>query len=117
MPSGALIVLEGRHGTQIGKATKLKPWRLWVRIPLVPLLTRVVLLTAVCKTVANNPCEAVGGRFNSFITHCTARSSIGSGHQPLTLKRRVRFPHELFAGASDRSTIIPQAWQAPSWLS
>jgi hypothetical protein len=44
------------------------------------------------------PCEAVGERFNSFTTHrdvstCMARWSIGSGRQPLKLKRRVRFPH------------------------
>ena len=41
--------------------------------------------------------EAEGERFDSFATHwqfsMKVRSSIGTGHQPLKLKRRVRLPH------------------------
>jgi hypothetical protein len=44
-------------------------------------------------------CEAVGGRFNSFITHLLdsmAPSSTGSGHRPLKAEKRVQFPPGLF---------------------
>jgi hypothetical protein len=41
--------------------------------------------------------EAEGERFDSFAAHwrisTKVRSSIGTGHQPLKLGRRVRFPH------------------------
>ncbi len=57
--------LVNRHGTQIGKAAKLKP--LWFG--------------------GSTPSRANGSPVRM------ARSSIGLGHQPFTLKRRVRFPH------------------------
>ena len=68
-----------------------------------------------------------------------ARSSIGSGRQPLTLERRVRFPHGLLNMTKwwnwqtrDAQNVVPlrlgsstlplvtetlQARQVPNWLS
>ena len=99
IPPGALAG-QRRHGTQTGKATRLKPGgpvgssptratRGWI--------SRVVLLTAACRAVAirivrrraegSTPSPPTGGSL------LTVRSSIGTGHQPLKLERRVRFPH------------------------
>jgi hypothetical protein len=70
--------------------------------------------------------EAEGERFNSFTTHCRlsmkVRSSIGSGHQPLKLERRVRFPHGLLddspgggmADARASEARAPEAWEFES---
>ena len=77
---------------------------LWVRLPLVPMRSdaarrpRVVFLTAVCKTVAIKIVRrSAKGSTPSpptvLLLDSMARWSIGQGHQPLTLKRRVRFPH------------------------
>jgi hypothetical protein len=71
-------------------------------------------------------CEAEGGRFDSFTTHwrfsMKVRSSIGSGSQPLRLKRRVRFPHgpldDSPCGGTGRCTGLrstcPEAWELES---
>ncbi len=92
---------DSRHGTQTGKAAKLKPWCLWVRLPpmsfeaegcrpetggrtdftpsysLKPtvssLTSWVVSLTADCKSVVRKQVRWSTKRFNSFTTHWQAR--------------------------------------------
>jgi hypothetical protein len=102
LPSGALCVPFTWHGAPTGRAAKLKPWCLWVRIP--PVLLAEALFgwcssrsrRAGIKPLPSSG-EAEGERFDSFTTHwrlaMKVRSSIGTGHQPLKLERRVRFPH------------------------
>ena len=98
IPSGALKS-EGRHGTQTGKAARLKPGDSVGSTP--TRATRGWFLGWCSSRRPVKPlpssCEAEGGRFDSFTTHwrfsTKVRSSIGTGHQPLKLERRVRFPH------------------------
>ncbi len=57
-------------------------------------------------------------RFNSCSSHCNvmARSSIGTGHRPLTPERRVQFPHGLLSNMTkwrnwktrDAQNVVPQ---------
>ncbi len=101
--------------TRCGTVRKLAKRRssnlreLWVRLPTraTEIVNRVVCLTAACKAVVHEISEVDDERFNSFPTHwscgfcyrSSARSSIGSGRQPLKLERRVRFPHGSLARA------------------
>ena len=87
IPSGTLFY---RHGTRIGIAAKLKPSCLRVRLPLVPFGS-----CSPRRSVKPLSLKKRGGRREVQFLHdpFLARSSIGSGHQPLTLARRVRFPH------------------------
>lgn len=67
-----------RHGAPTGRATKLKPWRVWVRLPLVPLLRaagiafgRAVGRRAACKAAA------LTGNVGSIPTRGTVRMRNG----------------------------------------
>ena len=101
IPPGALC---GRDGTvrKPAKRPGSNPGILWVRLPPVLLAVGILGWCSSRRPVKPLPssCEAEGGRFDSFTTQCRfsmqVRSSIGSGHQPLKLKRRVRFPHGPF---------------------
>ena len=66
-----------------------------VRLPPLPLETRVGWALA-CPSGCNPPASAVQVQLLPDALkegEDSARSSIGSGHQPLTLARRVQFPH------------------------
>ncbi len=93
--------LKCRDGTvrKLAKRPGSNPGILWVRLP--PVLLAEALLgwcssRRPVKPLPSNG-EAEGQRFDSFATQwqfsMKVRSSIGTGHQPLKLGRRVRFPH------------------------
>ena len=84
---------EGRHGTRIGRATNFKPWDLWVRFPPVLLGTRVGRHWDANRTVTPAPAGLAGSIPARRTEDNAARSSSGSGRQPLTLVTGVRFPH------------------------
>ena len=77
-----------RHGTQTGKAARLKPGCLWVRLPPVLLATGFLGWCSSRRRVNPLPssCEAEGGRFNSITSHwrlsIKVRSSIGRTSAP-----------------------------------
>ena len=123
---------EVRDGTvrKPAKRPGSNPGVLWVRLP--PVLLADDFLGWCSSRRPVNPlpsgCEAEGGRFNSFTIHWRfskkVRSSIGSGYQPLKLKRRVRFPHGLLHGTTRRVAELvdarasdaraPEAWEFES---
>ena len=73
-----------------------------VRLPPLPLETRVGWASA-CPSGCNPPVSDSAGSTPARRTEArkSARSSIGSGHQPLTLEGRVQFPHGSF-GTTDQ---------------
>ena len=104
VPPGVQIppgVLKGRDGTvrKPAKRPGSNPGILWVRLPPVLLVDGSLGWCSSRRPVKPLPSsgEAEGERFDSFTTHwrlsMKVRSSIGTGHQPLKLERRVRFPH------------------------
>ena len=96
------------HRCANGRAARLKPERLRVRLPPLPLKTRVGWALA-CPSGCNPPAFRQC-RFNSCPTHLkkenSARSSIGSGRQPLTLQRRVRFPHGSLSTLEEHDQVV-----------
>ncbi len=92
---------EGGDGTvrKPAKRPGSNPGILWVRLPPVLLEEGSLGWCSSRRPVKPLPSsgEAEGERFDSFATHwqfsMKVRSSIGTGHQPLKLGGRVRFPH------------------------
>jgi hypothetical protein len=73
---------------------------LWVRLPLVPLHSRIEGWCSSRRPVNPLPlnCESVGERFNSFTTHFPSGPVVyWLGHHPLKVKKGVRLPSGLFA--------------------
>ncbi len=120
----------GRDGTvrKPAKRPGSNPGILWVRLPPVPLADRLIGWCSSRRSVKPSPpsCEAEGGRFDSFTTHYRSskqvRSSIGRGRQPLTLERRVRFPHGPLLDSPGGGMVdarasearAPEAWEFES---
>ena len=92
IPSGTLKTW---HGTPTGRAAKLKPWCLWVRLP--PVLLKTCVGWALAGPAGCNPVVRMdpGGSTPSRRTDNMARSSNGSGYETLILVIRVRLPYGL----------------------
>ena len=124
------LALKGRDGTvrKPAKRPGSNPGILWVRLPPVLLEEGSLGWCSSRRPVKPLPSsgEAEGERFDSFATHwqfsMKVRSSIGTGHQPLKLGRRVRFPHGPLddspgggmADARASEARAPEAWEFES---
>ena len=93
IPSGTLAIM--RRGTPIGRAAKLKPWCLWVRLP--PVLLKQHASAGHWRAhgaVTPTPL-AVQVQLLSDALDNTARSSSGSGCWTLDPVTRVQIPYGL----------------------
>jgi hypothetical protein len=112
---GSNPIGDAQHGTvrQSGRATKLKPWWMGVRVPLVLLEQHASAGHWRAQVAVTHPLPSCGGSTPSRRTDNMARSSNGSGYETLILVIRVRLPYGLLNDFIAGATGVQSAFIRP----